>query len=57
MKKYKIMCYPNWESYSVEVEAETIEDALKEAESIANQNCSFMASEDDVEILEEDVKS
>lgn len=49
MKKYKATAYPNWNSFDVETEAETKEDARELLEEIANQNCCFLVNIDDVE--------
>lgn len=52
MPKYKGTCYPNWESYDVEVEADSLEEAKKDMESIANQNCSFGIDIEDIKVIE-----
>lgn len=53
MAKYKVTCIPNVEEYECEVEADSVEDAIKQAEDEAKQNCYFMATDDDVEEIEE----
>ena len=53
MTKYKVTVYPNVESDIYEVEADTIAEAIMLAENYAVNNCFFIATEDDVEELEE----
>ena len=54
MTKYKGTAYPNWESYDIEVEAESKEEAKEEIDRIANQNCSFGVDIEDIKEVEED---
>ena len=54
MKKYRVKCYPNMNDFEVTVEAETEEEAIEEAENIANQNCYFCADSNEVEEVDED---
>ena len=56
MNKYGVKLYPNNESDYYEVEADNVEEAIEEAERYAHQNSFFMAVEDDVELLEEDLE-
>jgi len=53
MKKYKVTLYPNNESDEYEVEAENVEDAIKEAEDMCRINSFFSATSNDVEEIEE----
>lgn len=45
MPKFKIVCYPSQRKFTVEVEAATMEDAIEEAEEVANRECYFCASD------------
>lgn len=51
--KYSVKVYPNvnWDVY--EVEADSVEEAIKLAEEHAMMNCFFMATESDVEEIDE----
>ena len=53
MNKFKVTLYPNVDSYICKIEADTIDDAIEIAEEEANQNCSFIARQRDVEKLED----
>ena len=53
MKKYKVTAYPNWEEWIMEIEAESVEDAIKQANEEVSQNAYFIATEKDVEEIEE----
>lgn len=53
MNKYKVICYPNVNSYETEIEADTIEEAIELANEEAEQNCCFFATEKDVEQIKE----
>jgi hypothetical protein len=52
--KYKGTCYPNWERYDVEVEANSKEQAKRIMETEANQSCSFGIDLEDIEEVEEE---
>lgn len=52
MTKYKGTLYPNWESYDVEVEADSIEEAKVEMEQQAYYNCNFGIDLEDIEVIE-----
>jgi hypothetical protein len=54
MKKYKVICYPNVNSYQTEVEANSVEEAIEIAQDEASINCYFMAIESDVTEIEEE---
>lgn len=49
MTLYRVRVLPNVEEYITEVDEESVEKAIEEAERIASKNCYFMATEDDVE--------
>lgn len=51
--KYKVIAYPNWDKYETVVEANSIEEALEEAEEEANMNGCFIVENEDIEPLEE----
>ena len=53
MKKYRVTCYPNRDSYTVEVEANSVEEAIDEAEFIVNNDTGFTALPKDVEEIKE----
>lgn len=53
MNKYKVKLYPNNESDEYEVEADNIEEAIEQAEEFARSNSFFIATSDDVELIEE----
>ena len=54
MKKYKVTLYPNVNDYKTTVEADSVEEAIEIAQDEASQNCYFMATESDVEEIEEE---
>ena len=49
MRKYIVKLYPNVNSFEIEVEADSIDEAINEAEEIAQRNCCFIATPSDVE--------
>lgn len=51
--KYKGTAYPNWESYEVEVEADSLEEAKEQIDDIANMNCGFGVDLNDIKEIEE----
>ena len=51
MKKYRVTCYPTVENYTVDVEADSIEEAIEAAEVIVNLDTGFIANIKDVEEL------
>ena len=54
MTKYRVKAYPNWEKWEEEIEANSPEEAVEIMNQVANDNCCFIATLDDVEeILEE----
>ena len=53
MNKYGVTLYPNNESDYYEVEANSVEEAIDQAQEILNRNSFFIAVEEDVELLEE----
>ena len=53
MPKYKVTLTPNWESWDYEDEADSKEEFLRDAIENADINCSFGASIDEVEEVEE----
>ena len=54
MNKYRVTLYPNMESDEYEVEADNVKEAIEQAEEMSRHNSFFMATKDDVELLEED---
>jgi len=54
MKKYGVTLYPNNESDYYEVEADSVEDAIQQAENYARMNSFFMATSSGVELLDEE---
>ena len=48
MKKYRVILYPNVNSYSCIIEAESIEEARTLAEDEASINCCFIAMDEDI---------
>ena len=48
MKTYRVTLYPNVESYTTTVEAESVEEAIAAAEEEAKLNAFFTAFEKDV---------
>ena len=53
MKKFRVTCYPNRDSYTIEVEANSVEEAIDEAEFIVNNDTGFTALPEDVEEIKE----
>ena len=54
MPKYRVKLYPNESYYTVEIEAENVEEAIKLAEEEAGQNVFFIATDEDVTELGEE---
>lgn len=54
MTKYKGTIYPNWNSYEVEVEADNLEEAKKEAQRIVEQNAFFIVCDGDLKEVEDE---
>ena len=52
MPKYKVTAYPNWDSWTMEIEADTPEEAQTEGEEEARMNCFFGVDIKDVEVIE-----
>ena len=49
MKKYRVTCYPN--GYTIDVEANNVEEAINRAKFIVNDD-EFIALPEDVEEIE-----
>jgi len=51
MNKYRVTLYPNNSSDEYDVEAESVDEAIEQAEEMASRNSFFTATKDDVELL------
>ena len=49
MTKYRFICYPSVDEFSGECEGETIEEAIKDAQSISDVNYGFIVMAEDLE--------
>ena len=55
MKTFKVLLYPNVESYLCVVEADSVDEARTIAEEEATRNCFFMAMDEDIKELKRKV--